>query len=250
MTFRNRQCVFSIPAPFEPIPYHPEWKAQFNRPKGHGLSLRIKRKQMISSAIIALLGVCRPSAVAGLVIAIIVSSIQCHVFRPFSHILSKSFEAVPPTLANRYPSAAVVLPHFVIRIAASVNHPSPRIVRCSPASSVDSFGFCRPLALITSARLSMAAPHSACLDYGAISTVTTARPKYACPILSVFYPVERFDKKTIEFFPGKILASELKSIDNLNSHDRSNVSVKVSASNLLIADSRRDSFSSNLPIVK
>lgn len=74
-----------------------------------------------------LLPPCRPSAICGLIVPVIVDSIDRLSIRPVSHI-SKEIRESFPAIAHRYPPATVVLERSVIRVMAALHHVVPREV--------------------------------------------------------------------------------------------------------------------------
>jgi hypothetical protein len=82
-----------------------------------------------SACISALSGVQNPSAIAGLIIAVIVDTFNRMIGRWFwSHISKKRRERIQPAATYRYSSRAIFLPILCVRISATRFHRRPNSV--------------------------------------------------------------------------------------------------------------------------
>jgi hypothetical protein len=80
-----------------------------------------------SSCVSHLFRSCCPSAVSGLVVAVVVDAVNRKAKRLLAHVGKEVFKDLP-SFANHYPSTAVMLETLPIRIGASGMHSSP----CNP----------------------------------------------------------------------------------------------------------------------
>lgn len=99
-----------------------------SEPLTHGVCDTVYGDVSVGSSVVILFGVCRPTAVRRLVVPIHIDAIN-GVFRArfTSHVFKECFVA-PPPFANSDTSPSVVRPHLGVRVGASMNHLSPRIV--------------------------------------------------------------------------------------------------------------------------
>ena len=74
-----------------------------------------------------LLGGCRPAAVSGLVISVVIDAVKPHARRRLAHVGEEVLEGEPP-FADRNAAGAVIREPSVIRIAASLDHRRPASV--------------------------------------------------------------------------------------------------------------------------
>jgi hypothetical protein len=73
-----------------------------------------------------LLGLCSPTAVAGLIVAVIVDSINGMLgCRPVAHICEEGLETLDPTITHRYTPAAIAVEVLYFRVGASSFDISP-----------------------------------------------------------------------------------------------------------------------------
>lgn len=83
-----------------------------------------------------LLVMCRPSAIAWLVVAVVVDSVNRVAWGPSSHISEEVFELLP-SLAHFDAASAVILVFMVFHILATRNHSQPNVVLRGARHSVD-----------------------------------------------------------------------------------------------------------------
>lgn len=93
--------------------------------------LHVSRRARIG----ALLFLCGPTAIAGLVVAVVVDAVQRPPIRPLSHIRQEAFKA-HPSRTDRNPSAPVVAPGYVAWARASLHHSEPDVMRRRSACPV------------------------------------------------------------------------------------------------------------------
>ena len=79
------------------------------------------------SPIVVLLLAGSPTAVVGSVVALVVDPIQATTLWSWSHILVEVLELSPP-LANSNPPTTVIMVVFALRVVATLQHHSPRLV--------------------------------------------------------------------------------------------------------------------------
>jgi len=100
----------------------------------HGLGCRndfpIKRHKLGISLVGMLLSVGCPSAISGLIISVVINSINGFSCWSLSHIGEKLFKN-QPLIANRYPSSAIGVVRRIFRISASLNHRCPYVIFAS-----------------------------------------------------------------------------------------------------------------------
>jgi hypothetical protein len=72
---------------------------------------------------------CRPAAVAGLIVAVVIGKpVETLARRARSHIGQEVFEAVAPAAADRDAAIAVIVIILIVRIRATVNHRYPGLI--------------------------------------------------------------------------------------------------------------------------
>lgn len=69
-----------------------------------------------------------PSAVAGLVVAVIIDAVKLKAWWTVSHISVKVLERLAPSIAYRNTSSSVVLPIRPIGVCAALDHVVPGVV--------------------------------------------------------------------------------------------------------------------------
>lgn len=72
-----------------------------------------------------------PTAVVGLIIAIVIDALNRHSFRRFAHIFQEGFERVAPRIANCDAPSSVVHKIWTINTVAAVYHIDPNLVCAS-----------------------------------------------------------------------------------------------------------------------
>ena len=75
-----------------------------------------------------LFAACRPSAITGRIRAIIVDAIERCAHWSRTHVAEKYFEVLSPFIADRDPTSAPTLESSGVRVGASLNHASPRMI--------------------------------------------------------------------------------------------------------------------------
>lgn len=95
------------------------------------MNQNLKRPTAIRSAILGLLLPRSPTAVARLVIAVVVNALDCmERRRALAHIGKECTESLSPAFANRDPAPSVPTPSLAIGFVAALNHCYPhRIFR-------------------------------------------------------------------------------------------------------------------------
>lgn len=112
-----------------------EQKATFQRagleveiafPLGDGLHATVEADDVIHPSVVGLIEATRPSAVSRLVVPVHVDALNRMAARARPHINQERGEAVPPTVAHRNPTPAVVLEGSRIWVEASRFGGAPR----------------------------------------------------------------------------------------------------------------------------
>jgi hypothetical protein len=96
-------------------------------PLDDSLPLAVKIENMVKARIVALLAICRPSAIIRAVWAVVVYAIKSVSFRPFAHVVQEVLESLHPPIANGYTAPAVVAVFRAVLIVAT----RPHLVICS-----------------------------------------------------------------------------------------------------------------------
>lgn len=119
----RRDCAFNGPAiPTDTLRDGFWSEAIFLGPLGKGLSFAVELKNAIAAAVVRLFNVCRPPAVAWLVVRRSINAIKSHAFRAISHVSGKCHEVVAPSVANCNPASPVISELVVLRVVASGKH--------------------------------------------------------------------------------------------------------------------------------
>jgi hypothetical protein len=180
------------------------------------------------SPVVCLLRTCRPSAVAGLIITIIVDAVYRIIeARAFSHIIAKSLKRIQPSIANRDSAFAVAVKASCKRSKTSVFHSLPRSIRCTFGFTMSDAPVASHIDCEASARTLLATQNLAAQAIGccqrAISAFTLAVPNDQVLAVSA---CERNDGKSAESLPSEVENSviefrTLKTFAMINlSHDQ------------------------------
>jgi len=125
----QRKCVGYVPSALDSIVDHKARDSETLGPFGHRQCDSVMRQPngVLSRAFVfLLLQHCRPSAVARLIVAVAVDTINRMSFGGrMSHVGKESWEMIP-SLADFYAAPAVVLPRVAVRIVAAGSQPGPR----------------------------------------------------------------------------------------------------------------------------
>ncbi len=144
--------------------------AGFASPLTDTHSLPVVRKHSHPPAVVALFHLCRPSAVIGLIITVIVNAINAVVGRRlWSHVGQEVEERILPPLAHRNPTPSIKMVLGVSRVVAALPHgPPARVFRA----------FRLPLntPVITTTRKNLTASEMTTADGGGVSALALTKP--------------------------------------------------------------------------
>lgn len=96
--------------------------------KANDLFVLTERVALSLAAVLGLIAHCRPPAITGLVIAVVIYPFYRKSARPKPHIRKEILEAVPPPFANRYSSCSIMLIRSVGRSVAPFFNSAPDII--------------------------------------------------------------------------------------------------------------------------
>ena len=132
-------------------------------------SFAIERQHACFASVLALLELCRPSAVFGKVSEVVIDSIYCGFWKWFwSYVFKKSVEAVSPFFANRDSSFGVQVLVFVVWVASSFHF--------LPGSVLGSFASTSCSGSVASARLYASFSKCCPVNDGCVSALAPAKP--------------------------------------------------------------------------
>jgi hypothetical protein len=109
--------------------------AELCGPISRAKSLIAERQKDVGSTVASLFESRCPSAVARLVIAVVVNALKCQLRRGFSHIGKKIFVS-SPSVANRNPATSIGGIFLFIRIKAALAHAHPQAMRSRAGKAV------------------------------------------------------------------------------------------------------------------
>jgi hypothetical protein len=121
---RRRQCTLNSPAPSEPLRDPLRSDVLPPGPPLDCLSLALPGDVLVAGGVLGLLLRRFPSAVLGLVWAIVIDSPDRHSRWRMSHVFKEGVDAIPPA-ANRDPPAAVPPERTVLGVIAPPVHSTP-----------------------------------------------------------------------------------------------------------------------------
>ena len=133
----------------------------------------------VAPGIVVLLDACSPSAIARLVVPIVVDSIDGEPSGLFAHVGEKVFERIPPAVTDLDPAPAVVLPAFSLVVSTPGDHVTPDVVGRRPGIAVrDLFHalFAGAIAPVTAATLGVIAAQGSSADVAIDTAITPAMP--------------------------------------------------------------------------
>lgn len=128
--------------PFEPSSVmncgRPDSKAIGPLINCHRFALKLNEQaRLFLSAIVCLFSSCRPSAVAGLIIPVVVDAVNRVVKAwTLAHVVTKSIKRVEPSIADRYAAFTVAVKAGCQRAKTAVSHRLPRFVGNAVAATV------------------------------------------------------------------------------------------------------------------
>lgn len=118
----------------------PVGEAETTRGVLHRHPLPSNSHPSISSAIVVLFKLCRPTAIIRSVISVNIPAIKCVAIRAFTHI-KKKLRELRPRIANKNSTSSVVLVRSGFRVKAPVPHVKPRLVFHGFGSSMARWSF-------------------------------------------------------------------------------------------------------------
>ncbi len=129
MTSWFRQIAFRGPASLQSLPQSFQGNANFLCPGRKALRSPTKRQSNCGSLVVVLLLASCPHAIAGFVVAVIILAFNGMPGRWCdSHILNKSLERCPPTVADCDASPTVFAVVYAVGVMASLDDTSPAVV--------------------------------------------------------------------------------------------------------------------------
>jgi len=174
-------------------------------------------------SIVSLLFRCRPFAIAGFIVAVIVDAVNAKSFRSIAHVIVEVLERIKPPIANLNAPASVSRIILALSGNASLLHSKPDIVDGGARLSMGGIcyiSFCRGLGFKTPARFSATSSERVSSYDGIASTVTNAQPRS-----SFFREVSRYYSKTVEFLTSKV--------DECRHNNLRKIARKIKCGNLL-----------------
>ena len=155
--------------------------AVFARPRGECLCSTVIVNQPVRSHIVHLLSLRRPSTISRFVMSIGVNAVNRMLRRgPRSHVGIEGTEVVTPSFAHRYPSAAVVMKNFRVRVVAPLDHARPYPVFARrlfiDAESMRGVAFRDAFNRQTSTRLRMSVAEICLLHRGVLAAFAPTQP--------------------------------------------------------------------------
>lgn len=134
--------ALSGPALLVPSLEHVVAPSQVIRPVRERLSLAVPGYQDSVSPISYLSGPCRPAAITGLIVPVVVDAVQLHPFWTFSHVSKERLETISPLVAHCDASTSVVPMLSFVRISAPRFCRRPRLI-CARSTSLGSVSVSR-----------------------------------------------------------------------------------------------------------
>lgn len=129
------QCISYIPTTLQAVGDARAREANFPGPCGDTLSTPIVRQIATVAAVLHLLLVCSPSAVARFVVPVVVDTVEFETSRCFAHVGKEVLEGVP-SFAHLDAPPSVVYKSRMSRVETSTTHCSPYLVGGSFRHSV------------------------------------------------------------------------------------------------------------------
>ena len=125
------------PAKANPIANLASSQPEFASPLHKSFYLTFVSQRDCVPAIIGLLYPCRPAAITGFVMAIIINTLKLMIERrTLAHVVKKSFERLAPAIANSNAAPSISVIADLCFSFASSNHHSPAIVSRRPGQSM------------------------------------------------------------------------------------------------------------------
>lgn len=124
------------------------------------------------ATVVSLLFACRPYAIAGFVMAVVVLTLNCFAGCRVLHVGKKVFKTFAPTFAYPYSATPVVFVSCVISVITTVFHHGPNAVKFCAAHAVCFSSRTSKFAIKAAAGLGVAAndiPHLCVIPFAAIT---------------------------------------------------------------------------------
>lgn len=133
----HREREIDRPPVGEPLKHCVELKSSLPAPLHKRFGFSTELDKSITPHIRGLLPFCCPSAIARLIVSVVVDSINRMALRWLRpHIFKKSFERITPPLAHRYSAPSVAVVALGVLVFAPLNDSVPRLVNWSASHSV------------------------------------------------------------------------------------------------------------------
>lgn len=180
----------------------------------HGLDKTTEAISFAGATVLRLLGKCRPSTVARLIVAVIVDAVQRRPFGASPHVRQKRFERSSPSLAHFNPTATVVCVCDMRRVFASLLHGRPGVVFprrvVARMISVNRVPCRNKLSLQASAASTDSVQKLAAFDTSNCSAAASAFPQGASPLCRA---ISRNDDPSPKRLAGDVYGMPHKSND-------------------------------------
>ena len=126
----SRECFFVAPSLVNSPSKSCFWNAELLRPLGNTFRFTIECQQSVIRSVSVLLRVCRPTAVSGFVIAVLIWEAIYRMVRRWSrsHVCHEVVKRGLPSLANRNSSSSVIGEILIGLQQASFFHGTPALV--------------------------------------------------------------------------------------------------------------------------
>lgn len=186
---RPGDCVFRLPPSFQSVMYCSRANVILIRPILEYFCLTESLDKATGPGIRHLLSARGPSAVAWLIIAIVVVALNLMFLgRLGAHIIQEVLE-ISPTIADLYASAPIMLPVLALRVSAAAVNFNPGNVFWGSIQPVLGRIPGLPLRALATARLNGATPQVLAPNFLLVTAVAAAKPKgLASPLPNLGFP--------------------------------------------------------------
>ena len=164
MTYWDAQGSLMRPATGNSIADGPIVHIKALRPLSNCQGFAVHGESLITALIVRLLFTGRPAAIIGLIIAVVILSIDLAVRWTRSHVRIEGFETVTPALTHRDASTTIILVSRCLRIEATVLRMCPRSIFAALPTTMLSEGLRRDLPSIAPTASGPAVNQSVAVD--------------------------------------------------------------------------------------
>ena len=136
---RNFQSIFNAPSAFQAALKSGSFDTLFLRPLLNSLGFTAIGQKSVPASVKHLISARNPSAVYGFIIPVAVYSVKRHADLWLSQILKK-IRKVQPSIANCYPSSAVIFKRGIVWVKTSLFNSKPNIMKSGFRCTVSCVG--------------------------------------------------------------------------------------------------------------